>query len=309
MAGPATFLVCICTNAEAEAVRPTLAAAARQQQVAGGAEVLVVTSGLSAARHADHVRQAGEFGMSAVAAPAGAAAARNRALAEAPDDGQVAFIDDDVLPAPDWLSRLRARWADADPDVHCIGGMVEPRWAAPPPRWISPRLGTAFALLDLGPGLVELDPARGDGVWTANASFRTGPLREVGGFPEGLGPWRGYSILGEDTAAQRKLNERGGRVLYAGDVRVTHLIPAERMRLRDLVRRELLRGAGDVFAGTEVPGRGALRAARAAAGLAAAVARADRPLAGERLARLARGTGAAGAPLVRRRLRSRGWPG
>lgn len=309
MAELPALLVCICTNGTPERVRATLAAACAQSTAAPGSEVVLVASGLGAAEREAHRRQAGELGARVLDAPAGTAAARNRALEEARDDDVLAFIDDDVVPAPDWLAKLRERWERAGTDVACIGGAVEPRWEEPPPAWVSERIATAFALLDLGPGTVELDPGRAQGVWTANASFRAAALREAGGFPAWLGPWRDAAIIGEDSAAQRRLAERGGRILYAGDVRVAHLIPASRLRLRDLWRRERMRGFSEALAGTETPVRGAARAAKAAAGLAAALARGDRPLAAERLARAARGTGAAGAPLTRARLRRRGWPG
>ena len=225
MAELPALLVCICTNGTPERVRATLAAACAQSTAAPGSEVVLVASGLGAAEREAHRRQAGELGARVLDAPAGTAAARNRALEEARDDDVLAFIDDDVVPAPDWLAKLRERWERAGADIACIGGAVEPRWEEPPPAWVSERIATAFALLDLGPGTVELDPGRAQGVWTANASFRAAALREAGGFPPHLGPWRDAAIIGEDSAAQRRLAERGGRILYAGDVRVAHLIP------------------------------------------------------------------------------------
>ena len=55
----------------------------------------------------------------------GLAGARNTALAAAVGD-VVAFLDDDAVPAPDWLERLAAPYAD--PAVQLVGGWVEPRF-------------------------------------------------------------------------------------------------------------------------------------------------------------------------------------
>jgi hypothetical protein len=108
---------------------------------------------------------------------------------------------------------------------------------------------------------------------------------------------------------QGRLANSGHRVLYRGDVRVEHQVGADRLRLRELWRRELYRGVSAGLSGATSPGPAAGRAAKALAGLAVALARRDAALAGERFARLARSTGGAAAPLMRRRLRRRGWPG
>jgi ribose 1,5-bisphosphokinase PhnN len=81
------------------------------------------------------------------------------------------------------------------------------------------------------------------------------------------------------------------------------------MRLGELWRRELYRGVSAGIEGDISSISGAGRALKAGAGLLVALSRRDLPLAGERFARLGRNSGAAFAPLLRRRLRRRGWPG
>jgi GT2 family glycosyltransferase len=302
------LLAAICTNRSPVAAGRALAAVARQVAALDGAEAIVVTSGLAPAEHEAHAVAAAEIGAVAVPAPTGLSAARNRALAGAGDEDVIAFLDDDAVPAPDWLERLAARWREAPAEVACIAGAIVPRWESPPPGWVSARIAPAFSLLDLGPGLAELDPLAGSEGWGANISFRAAPLREVGGFDPGLGVWEGFPVFGEESAVQRALVRRGHRLLYAGDVRVEHLIGSDRMRLAALWRREYYRGVTAYLDGA-TPAGGVARAGKALAGLAIALAGFRGPLAAERLLRMARSLGVATAPLARRRLRSRGWQG
>jgi Glycosyltransferase like family 2 len=303
------ILIAICTNRTPAAVRPGLEAVCEQAAAAPGATALLVTSGLDGGDHRAHSDAAQRLGARAVAAPRGLSAARNRALEEAGEAEVVAFVDDDAVPEPGWLFALDERWRAAGPEVACIGGAILPAFEASPPAWLTDRLYPAFSLLDLGERLIELDPLADREAWGANVSFRAAALREVGGFDPRHGAWAGVPLFGDESAVQRRLAQRGYRVLYAGDVRVAHRIEADRMRLGELWRRELYRGASAATAGDVSSVSGAGRALKAAAGLLIALGRGDSPLAGERFARLGRSAGAAMAPLLRRRLRRLGWPG
>jgi glucosyl-dolichyl phosphate glucuronosyltransferase len=304
-----SLIAAICTNRDPAAVRPTLVAVCAQTADREGASALLVTSGLDPDLHRAHAEAAEQLGARVVAAGKGLSTARNRAIEGVDDRDLVAFVDDDAVPQPDWLSSLDEAWQRAADDVACIGGAISPRFEQPPPAWVSERVYGAFSLLDLGPGIVELDPGSGADVWGANVSFRAGPLREVGGFDPARGHWQTVPLFGDESSVQRRLAARGYRVLYAGDVRVEHRIGADRLRLRDLWRRELFRGASAAIEGDTSPFAGAARAAKAAAGLTLALAGGRKALAGERFARLARNCGAAAAPILARRLRRRGWPG
>ena len=302
-----SLIAAICTNREPAAVRPTLAAVCAQT-AAQEASALLVTSGLTPEAHRAHAEAAERLGARAVAAGRGLSAARNRVLEEVEDRDLVAFVDDDAVPEEGWLGALCEAWRRAGADVACIGGAITPRFDRPPPRWVSERVYGAFSLLDLGRGDLELDPRSGSEVWGANISFRAGALREVGGFDPARGHWHSAPLFGDESSVQLRLVERGYRVLYAGDVRVEHWIGADRLRLRELWRRELFRGASAGIAGEVSPAAGAARSVKAGAGLAVAAISGRTALAGERFARLARSSGAAAAPLLRRRLRRRGWP-
>ncbi len=303
------LLATMCTSRRPADVRGPLAEVTVQAKALEGAEALLVTSGLDRETQAAHDRVGSELGARVLHVGPGLSVARNRALAEADASDVVAFIDDDAVPAADWLERLASHWREAPRDVACIGGAIEPKWEVDPPAWVSARISLAFSLLDLGKGVVELTPSAGEGVWGANISFRAGPLREVGAFDPARGAIPGVPLFGDESDAQRRLEEAGKRIVYAGDVRVTHLVGAGRLTLGGLARRERWRGASLVYAGQRKPLGGVPLALRAGAGIVTAMARFNRPLAGERWARLWREAGVAAAPLMRRRLRKAGWPG
>jgi hypothetical protein len=300
--------VAVCTNRDAEAARPTLTALAAQVRATPGTRGLVVTSGLGEAPPAEHRELASELGLECLAEPEpGLSRARNLALAAIAGEKVIAYLDDDAIPEANWLERLATHWRDAADDVACIGGAVLPRFASDPPAWMGPRLYPVLSLLDKGEGTLGVEPGQ---VWGANISFRATPLRDAGGFDPGLGAFGDLPLFGEESRVQRRLAEQGLRTLYAGDVRVEHVIGRERLRLREIARRRFLYGV--VIAGEdERSGLGAAgRAVKAAAGLAGAAATGRRRLVGERTVRLAENAGIAVSPLARAWLRRRHrWPG
>lgn len=297
----------ICTNRTAADVRPSLEAISLQANALEGAEAVVVTSDLDGPGRDEHERQAGELGAIALHAGPGLSAARNAALAGRAPADVVAYTDDDAIPEAGWLRNLVAHWQRASAEVACIGGAIVPSFEIDPPKWMGEGLWMSYSLLDLGPGLIEMDPAGGRDVWGANMSFRCGPALDAGGFDESRGPWRDIPSFGEETDLERRLQAAGHTTLYAGDVRVRHLIGADRLSLRSLGRRAFYRGLSASDDGRIGIGGGAGKALKAGAGLGVAALRRDHALAAERWGRLSEGAGAVLAPLTRRRLRRRGW--
>ena len=234
---PERLRVAVCTNrAPADA---TEAVAALRAQVPD--ELLaVVTSGLSAA---DAARHRAELGPSVLAEPrVGLSHARNRALAWCEDGGVLAFVDDDALVEDGWYAALRGRWREAPAEVACIGGPIRARWPdRGPPAWISEPILPGLTLLDLGPGVRDLDP-RSTTVYGANISFRVGPLRRIGGFHPGFGHSGERISFSEEDEAQRALARLGYRVRYVPDAAVWHVIPAERLTRGSFVRRRFAYG-------------------------------------------------------------------
>ena len=215
--------------------------------------------------------------------------ARNRALEWAAEHGAevLAFVDDDAIAEPGWYEALTRRWAEAPPDVACIGGPIRPRFAAEPPPWYSDAIKHVLTLLDRGPDVRDLDPDR-EAVYGANISFRVGPLRDAGGFDPALGHSGTRVFFGEEDEAQRALVRAGHRVRYVPDAGVWHVIGAERLTRRSFLRRRFAFG---VSLGTRGGRSRDLAARRAAAGALGALLATDPRVRMDRAVRTAENAG------------------
>jgi GT2 family glycosyltransferase len=232
----------------------------------------------------------------------GLSRARNRALAWAAEGAEaIAFVDDDAVVEEGWREALGRRWEEAPREVACIGGPIRPRYAVPPPAWLSDGISFTLTLLDRGPDVRDLDPVL-EAVYGANVSFRVEALRRIGGFDPALGHGSdGRPIFfAEEDEAQRALARLGWVIRYVPDAAVRHVIPAERLTRGSFLRRRFAFGRALGMRG----GRGRLLAARqvlaSGAGALAATAGGDQAGAMERAVRAAEN----GGVLVARRRRT-----
>jgi GT2 family glycosyltransferase len=279
-------VVAVCTNRSPAAVAEALAALRSQVP---DSQIVLVCSGLTEAQAQLHRDGGGGVQVLTEARP-GLSLARNRALAAAAEQGgrAIAFVDDDAVVDPGWWDALVRRWNDAPDDVGVIGGPIRPRWSVPPPEWISPPLLPALTLLDLGTDERWLDPSETT-VFGANISFAVEPLRDAGGFDPAFGHSGARVFFSEEDQAQRALAARGFRILYAPEMGVAHVIPAERLTRTSFVRRRFAYGRALGRRGGRSAGRALRQLATSAPG--ALVAARDQTLFMERLVRAAENAG------------------
>jgi succinoglycan biosynthesis protein ExoM len=148
----------------------------------------------------------------------GLVAARNAGLASALGRNPefIAFIDDDEVPAKDWLQRLLACLERERADIAC--GPYEPEFLMPPPDWA--RDGHFFR-------------RKGDGILNGNLIVRSAVL------PKNPAHWYQPSfafIGGEDEEFFQRLIAQGARFAVAWDAIVIERIPPARMTLRYMLR-------------------------------------------------------------------------
>ena len=157
----------------------------------------------------------------------------------------IAFTDDDVCAAPEWVAALR-RAFDEHPEVDFIGGKVLPQWESPPPSWLTTEHWSPLALVDYGDEPFEVDTAREVCLLTANAAFRREALEQVGMFAPDLQRVKDGIGSIEDQELIVRLCRAGRRGRYLPEI-VVHA-PVQSERLTKEYHRRWHRGHGYFYA-------------------------------------------------------------
>jgi glycosyltransferase involved in cell wall biosynthesis len=154
----------------------------------------------------------------------GASYGRNAGLlaARAP---LVAFTDDDVIVAPDWIRNI-TRAFDDHPAVDYVNGRILPIYAVEPPTWLTAANSGPCTIRDRGDERIVGQPGCFFANWaTANLSFRRTVFDRVEPFAVDFD-------RGEDLELIVRVWRAGCTGMYAPDVVVGHKIPPERMTKR-----------------------------------------------------------------------------
>jgi glycosyltransferase involved in cell wall biosynthesis len=225
--------VCICTFNGADRIGLVLEALGRQTDQSSGWDVLVVdnasrddTDGAVRAAFAAHLPQRGRLVREE---QAGLMHARRKATQEARGE-MVVFLDDDNIPAPDYIERL-GEILLAHPRAGVLGGRVEAEWLGEPTPLGRAVASFALAVCDRGDQPfayrdVTGGPA-GAGMVVSRALLRTIfeeaslASRVTGRNASGFGG-------GEDTAIVVRAHQLGYDVRYEPSLVVRHRIPAAR---------------------------------------------------------------------------------
>jgi GT2 family glycosyltransferase len=136
----------------------------------------------------------------------------------------VAFTDDDICVAPDWVGRIVRAFA-ADDGVDCIGGPVLPMWASMPPRWLDRRHWSPLSVMDYGGETFVITADQPKCLLTANMAFRREVFDRIGVFSPDY-------PRSQDHELQLRFWAAGGRARYDPGLVVHTMVPESRMRTR-----------------------------------------------------------------------------
>jgi succinoglycan biosynthesis protein ExoM len=154
---------------------------------------------------------------------------RNKAIENAAGNW-IAFIDDDEIPAADWLLNLfkicLARGADG------ALGPVKPHFDIEPPRWVTK-------------GKFFVRPVRETGYTLGWEESRTGNVLFRKDVVKCLGiPFRQeFGTAGEDMDFFRRAMEQGRSFVWCNEAVAYEVVPPARCTRKYLLRRALLRGS------------------------------------------------------------------
>jgi glucosyl-dolichyl phosphate glucuronosyltransferase len=140
----------------------------------------------------------------------------------------VAFTDDDVRVAPDWLVSI-IRTFNEHPEVDCVGGRVLPIWESEPPSWLTPAHWSPIAVLDYDRGPMYLNCENPLCVIGANFAFRREVFDAVGYFSPDFQRVKDSIGSMEDHELQVRIWHAGRQAFYTPDVTVGAWVSAGRM--------------------------------------------------------------------------------
>ncbi|HEY9625275.1 MAG TPA: hormogonium polysaccharide biosynthesis glycosyltransferase HpsE [Crinalium sp.] len=170
----------------------------------------------------------------------GAAFARQRAIREAQGE-LVGFLDDDNLPAPDWLAIAYA-FAQSKPEAGAFSGQIHGNFEVPPPENFK-AIQQCLAIREHGPEpyryraqLLQLPPA------ASLVVRRQAWLESVPPRPTLTGKLPGLLVQGDDYEPLLYLHKAGWEIWYTPALHTYHQIPKWRLE-RDYLM-EIARGCG-----------------------------------------------------------------
>ena len=152
---------------------------------------------------------------------------RNTGIAEA-RAGIIAFTDDDVRVAGDWVWRIKSGF-EANFEIDFLGGRVLPHWPTEPPPWLTTANWSPLALLDYGDQPFYVDSGKQLCLIGANFAFRRRAFEKVGLFKtdfqrvkDGIGSLEDHEFL-------LRLWRVGSKGLYLPELVATAEIETDRM--------------------------------------------------------------------------------
>jgi GT2 family glycosyltransferase len=242
--------VCVCTHNRPRYMRDCLAGLQRQTAPADRFSVLIVDSGSPEPARSELQVLARQFAAARLIRvdEPGVSAARNAGAAAAATD-YLAYIDDDAIPAEDWVASILAALAAPGKPPAVLGGRILPDWEAPLPAWWPPSLRGVLSIIEYeGQGEFRTaDLPTGLEPYACNMVVHVPSLLDSGGFWCGIGRIGGVLLSDEEVQLAWRLQDAGLSVRYDSRLVVYHHIQAARLSPDWLLARLWWQGASTVL--------------------------------------------------------------
>ena len=174
----------------------------------------------------------------------GNAYARNTGIRQA-NASIIAFTDDDVLVAKDWVQRIVETFRNS-PTSTFVGGPVLPLWDGNPPEWLTVESWAPVAAVDYGAAPFQIAGSDPRCLLTANLAIRREVIERVGMFLPALQRVKDSIGSLEDHELITRLCDAGESGLYVPSMTAYTTIDPERLSKR--YHRRWHRGHGRFYA-------------------------------------------------------------
>lgn len=157
----------------------------------------------------------------------GAGFARNQAVIAA-NSSLVGFLDDDVLPAADWVARAY-QFGIEHPRIGLYSGQIHGNFSTPPPPNFE-RIQGFLAVREHGPNAYQFDP--GQLSMPTGAAFVTRKqawIENVSDTPVFIGRVGDSMVGGEDLEPMLRIHKAGWETWYTPTMHAYHQIPGWRL--------------------------------------------------------------------------------
>jgi len=242
--------VCLCTRDRPDYVRTCLDGLARQSAGVAAFEIVVVDSCSSSAVGEELAGMIADLPNARLirADRPGLSVARNVG-ARAASGEYLAYLDDDAIPASDWIAQIRCAISESAAKLAVLGGRILPLWEEPLPAWWPGRLRGVLSIIEFeGRGEYRSSDLPADlEPYGANMIVEAAALQAVGGFNEAIGRSGGNLLSDEDVQLAWRLQNAGRSVRYDSRIVVWHQIQASRLTPEWLLSRLYWQGASTVL--------------------------------------------------------------
>jgi GT2 family glycosyltransferase len=155
----------------------------------------------------------------------------------------IAFIDDDAMATVDWLEGYAEAFQTIVPVPAMVGGMIEPDWETPTPRWYPAERQFLLGIYNIGNAMQPF-PTK-DLPIGANFAVQKSVVEEMGGFDTQVGfaaSRKNPMIAGEDSLLGLKVKAADYPIYYQPKAKVFHHINSAKLSRKYFFKRHFWEG-------------------------------------------------------------------